>query len=275
MEISDLLEENQVLKARCSNLEADYEAYKSRARYVLEQQSKTVESDSVGKQTNSDEVKEALAGLKNELEELQAAHKVVLSDARKYRDQCLKLEAANRSVKAQLVEAQKQTNKTNEELLNCQMMLKLRGAECYKLQVRSSGLEKQLQDETNAKEKKLRALHDEIAGRAVVEAELTTELEREKSRCEEAIRRLAEIQKERSRVVVSPVFPQHRCVNFLQSEAIRRLAEIQKERSRVVVPPVFPQHSRERPSDSYPSSEITGRSSRISTNTLKGEDEEV
>ncbi|KAK6033336.1 hypothetical protein OSTOST_00473, partial [Ostertagia ostertagi] len=172
----------------------------------------------------------------------RAAHKVVLSDARKYRDQCAKLEAANRTVKAQLVEAQKQTNKTNEELLNCQMMLKLRGAECYKLQVRSSGLEKQLQDETNLKEKKLRALRDEIAGRAVVEAELTTELEREKSRCE---------------------------------EAIRRLAEIQKERSRVVVPPVFPQHSRERPADSYPPSEITGRTSRISISTLKGEDEEV
>ncbi|KAK6033335.1 hypothetical protein OSTOST_00472 [Ostertagia ostertagi] len=71
VEISDLLEENQVLKARCSNLEADYEAYKSRARYVLEQQSKTVESDTAGMQANSDEVKEALAGLNCELEELQ------------------------------------------------------------------------------------------------------------------------------------------------------------------------------------------------------------
>ncbi|KAK6061370.1 hypothetical protein COOONC_00963 [Cooperia oncophora] len=71
MEISDLLSENQVLKTRCDNLEADYQAYKSRARYVLEQQAKSVESDTAGKQTDTEEVKAALDGLKHELEELQ------------------------------------------------------------------------------------------------------------------------------------------------------------------------------------------------------------
>ncbi|KAK5967320.1 hypothetical protein GCK32_018484, partial [Trichostrongylus colubriformis] len=181
----------------------------SRARYVLEQQARSVESDTTNKQINPEEVKEALDALKCELEELQAAHKVVLGDARKYRDQCVKLESTNRNIKAQLVEAQKQTNKTNEEVLNYQMMLKLRVDDCFKLQTRLNELEKELQDEVNAKDKKIRALRDEIASRAVTEADLTTELEREKSRCEEAMRRLAEVQKERPRVVVPPVFSQH------------------------------------------------------------------
>ncbi|KAK6061074.1 hypothetical protein COOONC_01258 [Cooperia oncophora] len=171
----------------------------------------------------------------------RVAHKAVLSDARKYRDQCTKLEIANRHAKAQLVEEQKQTNKTNEELLNCQMMLKLRTAERVKLHMRLMDLQREFETEVNEKQKELRALHDEIAGRAVAEAELSTELERERSRSE---------------------------------EAMRRLSEIQKERPRVVAPPIFPQHSRERPVDSYPPSDITGRSSRISTNTLKEEDEE-
>nr|CDJ90813.1 girdin isoform 1 [Haemonchus contortus] len=242
MEISDLLAENQVLKSRCDNLEADYQAYKSRARYVLEQQAKTVESDATNKQDNTEQVREGLACLKHELEELYAAHKIVLRDVGRYRDQCEKLESSNRSAKGQLAEAQRQNNKTNEELLNCQMMLKIRGTECYQLQVRTAELEKQLQEEVNANKKKIRALHEEIASKAVMEAELTSELERERSRCE---------------------------------DAIRRLTEIQKERSRVVIPPVFPQHSRERTTDSYPPAEITGRTSTMSSNTFKDEEEEV
>ncbi|VDO22195.1 unnamed protein product [Haemonchus placei] len=200
MEISDLLAENQVLKSRCDNLEADYQAYKSRARYVLEQQAKTVESDATNKHDNTEQVREGLACLKHELEELH-----------------------------------------NEELLNCQMMLKLRGTECYQLQVRTAELEKQLQDEVNANKKKIRALNEEIASKATMEANLVSELERERNRCE---------------------------------DAIRRLTEIQKERSRVVIPPVFPQHSRERPTDSYPLAEITGRTSTMSSNTFKDEEEE-
>ncbi|KAJ1357860.1 hypothetical protein KIN20_016117 [Parelaphostrongylus tenuis] len=203
-ELSDLLAENLMLRTRCDTLEDDFLSYKSRARYVLEQQAKSVENGPT-KHSNVEAVQQALMKVSEDLEELRVAQKTVISDARKYRDQCMKYESINRSTKAHALELQQKLMRTNEELLDCNMMLELRASDCLKYQSQISEMEEQLQDLSRTKEKALQLIEEQVANRSIVEAELTTELEKQKSRYEELMQRLSEVQKERARA--SPETP--------------------------------------------------------------------
>uniref|UniRef100_A0A0K0DRS4 GOLGA2L5 domain-containing protein n=1 Tax=Angiostrongylus cantonensis TaxID=6313 RepID=A0A0K0DRS4_ANGCA len=70
-ELSDLLAENEMLRTRCHNLENDFISYKSRARYVLEQQAKAAVNGGAINGLNTEAVQQSLIQLMNDFEELQ------------------------------------------------------------------------------------------------------------------------------------------------------------------------------------------------------------
>ncbi|VDM53807.1 unnamed protein product [Angiostrongylus costaricensis] len=213
-ELSNLLAENEMLRTRCHNLEDDFISYKSRARYVLEQQAKTAENGGTINGLNTEAVQQSLIQVMNDLEELQT----VINDARKYREQCMRYESLNRSAKANTLELQHRVMQTNEELLNCKVMLELRVSECLKYRSQLSCMEEKLQELVKAKDEALREIEQQVANRSVVEAGLTSELEKEKNRYEEAMRRLSEAQKERVRASSASPICLHRSFVKKQNE---------------------------------------------------------
>ncbi|KAL6722631.1 hypothetical protein Aduo_017739 [Ancylostoma duodenale] len=186
MELRSVTVEKDLLKTRLEDLENDYESYKSRARYVLEQKAQS-SSEQLHSQLDLSATNSALFELRNSLEALQLAHDEALREARRDRELREKAETAVRVAKAQTVEKLDQMASVREELFNSNIMLKDRITECATYQRQLAGLEKKLYEENKENARLIQTLRDDLAKKERIESELTEEVKKAKQRCHKAM----------------------------------------------------------------------------------------
>ncbi|EPB76742.1 GRIP domain protein [Ancylostoma ceylanicum] len=186
MELRSVTVEKDLLKTRLEDLENDYESYKSRARYVLEQKAQS-SSEQLHLQLDLSATNNAISDLRNSLEALQLAHDEALREARRDRELREKAETAVRVAKAQTVETLDQMASVREELFNSNIMLKDRITECATYQRQIAGLEKKLHEENKENARVIQTLKDDLAKKERVESELTEEVKKAKQRCHKAM----------------------------------------------------------------------------------------
>ncbi|KIH68658.1 GRIP domain protein [Ancylostoma duodenale] len=186
MELRSVTVEKDLLKTRLEDLENDYESYKSRARYVLEQKAQS-SSEQLHSQLDLSATNSALFELRNSLEALQLAHDEALREARRDRELREKAETAVRVAKAQTVETLDQMASVREELFNSNIMLKDRITECATYQRQLAGLEKKLYEENKENARLIQTLRDDLAKKERIESELTEEVKKAKQRCHKAM----------------------------------------------------------------------------------------
>ncbi|RCN46747.1 hypothetical protein ANCCAN_07189 [Ancylostoma caninum] len=186
MELRSVTVEKDLLKTRLEDLENDYESYKSRARYVLEQKAQS-SSEQLHSQLDLSAANSAIFELRNSLEALQLAHDEALREARRDRELREKAETAVRVAKAQTVETLDQMANVREELFNSNIMLKDRITECATYQRQLAGLEKKLYEENKENAKLIQTLRDDLAKKERIESELNEEVKKAKQRYHKAM----------------------------------------------------------------------------------------
>ncbi|VDM75539.1 unnamed protein product [Strongylus vulgaris] len=149
-DLRNVTNEKDVLKSRLEDLENDYEAYKSRARYVLEQKAQS-STEQLNQQIDLNATNDAISDLKRSLELLQFAHDDALREARRDRELRVKAETAARVAKAETGEIYDHMAIVREELFNNKIMLKDRISDCVSYQRQISDLERKMQDEEKEK----------------------------------------------------------------------------------------------------------------------------
>ncbi|VDK53556.1 unnamed protein product [Cylicostephanus goldi] len=190
-ELRIAINERDLLKARLEELGNDYESYKSRARYVLEQRAQS-SNEQVNQSIDFNAANDAISDLKRTLQLLRFAHDEALKLARKDRVLREKAESSARSAKAEIVEIYDHMAIVREELFNSRTELKDRNEECAHYQKQISDLEKRVQDENRENLQVIKMLKEDIAKREKVENTLTDEVQNAKKRYQKAMNLLEE-----------------------------------------------------------------------------------
>ncbi|KAK6766466.1 hypothetical protein RB195_026022 [Necator americanus] len=217
MEFRSIMTEKELLKTRLEDLENDYESYKSRARYVLEQKAQS-STEQLHLQLDLSAANDAILELKQSLDVLQFAHDGVLKEARRDRMLREKAETAVRVAKTQTVEILDQMASVREELFNSNVMLKDRINECVAYQRQISDMEKKMCNENKENAQIIQTLKEDIAKRERVESDLTCEVKKAKKRYQQAMNMLEDWKNLRSRPSSADAAP--------QTSANERLAEL-------------------------------------------------
>ncbi|PAV78593.1 hypothetical protein WR25_09584 isoform AA [Diploscapter pachys] len=214
--IEALRDENQRLRsdrdaadAKANDIVKDYEAFKSRARFVLEQKAKS-DVEETGN-------KEELEKLQNDLEE---ANKLVQSlrfdqttyqeELKRLREQNVQLEKEARTNRRDADEAQIAMAKSMDEVRNFRAAMEKSSEECAQAKNSKNSLENELIELKIIRDKLEKSLASDRLRFDTELTELKTQLGDEKRRREEAIRQLDDAKKERASrpTPIAAVYPQ-------------------------------------------------------------------